>query len=82
MTKERFEYLCRKHNVYRTKRHIVAQRIGWVTDDENGNYTLGINYRFTRTPETDALYDECLAGRTYPEGRKLRMDETVTVVME
>lgn len=30
MTKELFEMYCKKCNVYRTKRHIIAQRIGIV----------------------------------------------------
>lgn len=33
MTREKFLAYCRSYNTYRTKKYIVAQRIGWVTDD-------------------------------------------------
>lgn len=82
MTKELFLEYCDKCNVYRTKRHIIAQRIGWVTDEINGNYTLGIDYRFRRTLELDALYDTRFYARTYPEGHRLRMDESVVKDMD
>lgn len=81
MTKEKFLAYCRSYNTYRTKRYIVAQRIGWVTDDINGNYTLGIDYRFRRTPELDAIYDEYFAIRQNPEGVRLRMDESIVKQM-
>ena len=61
MTKEKFLQYCKFCNTYRTKKYIVAQRIGWVTDNNVGNYTLGIDYRFRRTPELDAIYDEYFA---------------------
>lgn len=82
MTKEQFLEYCKKCNVYRTKRHIIAQRIGWVTDEINGNYTLGIDYRFKRTPELDALYDARFYARTELEGHRLRMDESVAKDMD
>lgn len=81
MTREKFLAYCRFYNTYRTKRYIVAQRIGWVTDDINGNYTLGIDYRFRRTTELDAIYDECFAVRQNPEGVRLRMDESIVKQM-
>lgn len=77
MTKEKFLQYCKFCNTYRTKKYIVAQRIGWVTDNNVGNYTLGIDYRFRRTPELDAIYDEYFAVRQNLEGLRLRMDETI-----
>lgn len=77
MTKELFEMYCKKCNVYRTKRYIIAQRIGIVQNEKFGNFTLSVDYRFRRTPKLDAMYDERFAGRTYPEGRRLRTDERV-----
>ena len=82
MTKELFLEYCDKYNVYRTKRYIIAQRIGWVADEVNGNYTLGIDYRFKRTPELDALYDARFYARTSPEGRRLRMEESIVKDMD
>lgn len=74
--------LCERVRVRNNKRHIIAQRIGWVTDEINGNYTLGIDYRFKRTPELDALYDARFYARTEREGRRLRMDEGVAKDMD
>ena len=82
MTKEKFLAYCRSYNTYRTKRYIVAQRIGWVTDDLNGNYTLGIDYRFRRTPELDAIYDEYFVIRKSPEGVHHRKDESIVKQMK
>lgn len=77
MTKKQFFEYCAKCNTYRTKKYIVAQRIGWVTDNENGNYTFGIDYRFRRTPALDKAYDEFFSTRRDREGKRLRMDESI-----
>ena len=82
MTKELFESYCKKCNVYRTKRHIIAQRIGIVQDEKLGNFTLSADYRFCRTPALDAKDAERFAGRRYSEGRRLRADGRVVKDMD
>lgn len=82
MTKELFETYCKKCNVYRTKRFIIVQRIGIVQNEKLGNFTLSVDYHFRRTPELDAMYDERFAGRTYPEGWRLRADERAVKDMD
>ena len=82
MTKELFLEYCKKCNVYRTKRFIIAQRIGIVQNEKLGNFTLSADYRFRRTLELDAMYDERFAVRTYPEGWRLRADKKVVKDMD
>ena len=79
MTKELFEMYCKKCNVYRTKRHIIAQRIGIVhgivQNEKFGNFTLSADYRFHRTPELDAMYDALPDGRIRKAGGFARTKE-------
>lgn len=75
MTKELFEYLCGKCNVYRTARYIIAQQIVECGHDEKaGNYTVSLDFRTPRTPELDELYNRRFAGRMRLNGWRLRTD--------
>ena len=64
MTKELFEIYCKKCNVYRTKRHIIAQRIGIVQDEKLGNFTLMRIIAFVARPNSTPCMTNAL-----PNGR-------------